>query len=205
MVIKELEIEAKKFEERAKVLEDVLERQASSLSSKYGSRLSRNKEGYIYILFIAMLVLEILVLAFFRARFKVLDINIESIMYLLLAFLALLILMLFFGRRKSEEGTGDIREKIDEYRKVSKFYSRLKEAIERGSREDITKLADEILEDPLLSKALKNSGVGDPKIIAYSLCLYANRDKVDNSEVEEVKGMLGYPLRKLFEGEADEN
>ncbi|MFA4641153.1 hypothetical protein [Pyrococcus kukulkanii] len=205
MVIKELEIEAKKFEERAKVLEDVLERQASSLSSKYGSRLSRNKEGYIYILFIAMLVLEILVLAFFRARFKVLDINIESIMYLLLAFLALLILMLFFGRRKSEEGTRDIREKIDEYRKVSKFYSRLKEAIERGSREDITKLADEILEDPLLSKALKNSGVGDPKVIAYSLYLYANRDKVDNSEVEEVKGMLGYPLRKLFEGEADEN
>ena len=203
MVIKELEVEARKFEERAKVLEEVLERRTSSLTSKYEQSLKRG--NYLSVLFVVVLLLEFLVLMLFRSKFKIIGVDINKILYVLLVFLAFFLLFLFLGKWKEEEDVMDIKGKIEEYKKVSKFYYKLKDAIEKGDMDGVMRIADEVLEDPMLSKALESSGVGDPKVIAYSLYLYANRDKVDNSEVEEVKGILKGPLRKMFEGESNEN
>ncbi|WP_157868091.1 hypothetical protein [Pyrococcus abyssi] len=207
-VIKAIELERRKFEERANILEEVIDKSSSSISSKYEELLRKRRASFfVYsILMIGLLVVEIIVLLIIREKFNVGGIKISLILFFLLAILAFTLLGLIASRSESEDYS--VEDKITLYRKLAKFYSKLKEALERKDYEKLRELADEVLSDPLLGKAIEIGNIGRPEAVAYALYLYLNRDKVEKFEVEEAINLVEGPMKLLLKvalGEEDED
>ncbi|WP_148233417.1 hypothetical protein [Pyrococcus sp. NA2] len=195
-VIKDIEIEIKKFQERVAVLEEVSLLGESSISSKYKDLLKKRNYGFYYLIFlVVILIVELAVLMFLKSRY---GFRLSGLTYVLLAILASLSLVILASMFRPRE-EDSLEDKILMYKSIVRFYGKLKESLERNDKETIQRLADEILEEPILAKALEFINVGEPKVIAYALYLYANEDKVEKSEIQEVIPLVRGPIRRLLE------
>gem|GEM_PF-2008943 len=206
-ILKAIDLEIKKFEERANVLEEVALQGESSLSSKYEDMLKKKSRYSIYYLIATAVFLffEILLLIVIRYKYGLGTLN-YSILIVVTVILVFFLFMLTSSPKVEEDS---IQEKIVFYRLIAnKFYKRIKGGLEKGDEELIRAVADDILKDPLFSRALEHANVGDPKVVAYALYLYLHRDKVDNLEVQNTINLVRGPIRMLLEsilGEDHEN
>jgi len=82
---------------------------------------------------------------------------------------------------------------------LNEFYLPLKKALEKGDEEKLHHIADNLLANPRLAKAIEEANEGHPKLMAYALYLYLNRDKDVKEEIEEtVKLLRNKPLKVLL-------
>ncbi|AFK21904.1 hypothetical protein Py04_0302 [Pyrococcus sp. ST04] len=182
-------------------MEEVIIRSESSLVKKYEDKL-RRRNSYLLIFLGLMIVIQAIVILILRWKYPILGVKMSRILivFLILVF-GLLLIGVLFGQEK-EVDEGDLKEKMNAYRIVAKkFYRRLREALENEDMESIKGIADEILEDPIFGKALQVANIGDPKVVAYILYVYLNRESLSREEIEEAKRLAPGPLAKLFEGE----
>lgn len=103
-------------------------------------------------------------------------------------------------REESESPFADLEEK-ERMLKIllSQFYTPLLKAIEEEDSAALRSLADRVMNDPTLSKALKRTGEGDPREVAYALYLYAVYGEELKPEVEEaLKLVQNRALRALL-------
>ncbi|WP_050001912.1 hypothetical protein [Thermococcus eurythermalis] len=85
------------------------------------------------------------------------------------------------------------------------FYEPLREAVADGDKRAIEAIAEELLENPALAGAIERLGEGDPKLIAYSLLLYARFDEGLESEVSEtLERVHNKPVRAMLESLLEE-
>ncbi|AAL80274.1 hypothetical protein PFDSM3638_00690 [Pyrococcus furiosus DSM 3638] len=198
-----LELEARKFEERANILENHLVRLQSSLVKKYEDRL-KLRHGYSPYIILVVLVTQIIIIVFLQERFGFLILR--RMLYGLAGILLLIVLvMIILGHLNSEEDEEvSIMERINSYRKVAKLYKRIGEAITSNNLKEVQRIADELLENVELARAVEIAGVGDPKIIAYVLYAYLNKDILSKEEIEEAITVAPRPLGYLLrEGEEE--
>ncbi|EEB74832.1 hypothetical protein [Thermococcus sp. AM4] len=121
--------------------------------------------------------------------------------YAILALGVVVLLVAYYLSRRREEGeVFDIDERARAARRLLKeFYLPLKEAFKWGDEEAIRALADRLLEDPLLARAMEILREGDPKLCAYALYLYVSRESVGEDEIKEALERLdNKPLRRLL-------
>lgn len=86
-------------------------------------------------------------------------------------------------------------------RLIKEFYGPLEEGLRNNDLRGLTSLADRLLEDPLLGKAMEVAKEGDPKLSAYALYLYVSfvSGNVPPEEIEEaIEKVDNRPLRLLL-------
>ncbi|WP_430515210.1 hypothetical protein [Pyrococcus woesei] len=198
-----LELEARKFEERANILEDHLVKWQSSLVKKYEDKL-KPRHGYSPYIILVVLVAQISIIVLLQARFGFLIIPrmLYGLVGILLLIVFIMVILNHFNNKGEEEVS--IMERINSYRKVAKLYKRIGEAITSNNLEEIQRIADELLENVELARAVETAGVGDPKVVAYVLYAYINKDALSKEEIEEAITVAPRPLGYLLrEGEEE--
>ncbi len=121
--------------------------------------------------------------------------------YAVLALGVVILLVAYYLSRRKEEGeVFDIDERARAARRLLKeFYLPLKKALEGDDEEAVRALADRLLEDPLLARAMDVLHEGNPELCAYALYLYVSREKVGGDEIRETLERLdNKPLRRLL-------
>lgn len=155
----------------------------------------------------------LLILYFLRSRYRGIlgsSSRASLMVYAVLTVGVLVMVVLYYLQSKgSGEESFDLAERARAARRVVKdFYVPLREALEKGDAGALRLLADKLLEDPLLARAVEVSKEGDPKLMAYALYLYASGNLADPDELREAVGRVdNWVLRLLlgsaFEGTAD--
>lgn len=153
----------------------------------------------------AWIIGGLLILLFLRSRYgetlNSVPAGVSMAVYLILALgAAALLLAYYFSQRKKPEDVLDIDEMARSAKRLLKeFYFPLREALKSNDRDSLRAIADKLLEDPLLAKAMDVLHEGDPKLCAYALYLYVSREAVNEEDIEEaLQGLNNKPLRKLL-------
>ncbi|ASJ03429.1 hypothetical protein A3L09_09230 [Thermococcus profundus] len=104
----------------------------------------------------------------------------------------LLIIFYYLSRRGSEEETFDLDERARAARRVVRdFYIPLREALENNDESALRRLADRLMDDPMLNRAMEVSKEGDPRVVAYALYLYTSPGAADEEEIAEAAQTVG--------------
>ena len=147
----------------------------------------------------------LLILLFLRSRYgetlSSAPTGVSMAVYLVLALgVTALLLAYYFSQRKKQEDVLDIDEMARSAKRLLKeFYFPLREALKSNDRDSLRAIADKLLEDPLLAKAMDVLHEGNPKLCAYALYLYVSKEAVNEEDIEEALQELdNKPLRKLL-------
>ncbi len=201
--IGEIEVRIKRLEAEIEILEGSLER-LERTPNKFSPK-PKNDSKY-YLIFMALwLIAGTGILAYLSSSGIIPGaIKVPLLPYLLIAFTFLLSGLAYVlwerSQGKYSDQRGDIEEKIRSANLVIKhFYVPLKRALEENDFAALKKLAEALLNDPILSRAVERTGEGDPKRMAYALYLYTSYGPEMKEEVVELMETLNNrALRSLL-------
>jgi len=195
--MRRLQAEVELAEERLRYLEGL------GVPSKY--RALRRKDSSSYLLLMAVWVLLGFLLFIFTARRLPYRFGFPLSSYLLVMLVVMLLpLVYYYLSRRNEPKTP--MEELEERERMarlvlSRFYRPLREALEKDDRGAMERLAEELLNDPLLGRAIEETKEGDPKMMAYALYLYTRYRQGMEEEVREtISKLSNRPLRALLLG-----
>lgn len=196
-VIGEIERREKRLQAMIEISEEMLARFERSGFVK-GPRVKDYSVYYITFLLAWMLV-GFAVMFFLLRRTP--TVHVSLLPYLLVLLFLTFPLLYYAFTRKNEESHVEFEEKERMARiLLERFYKPLKEAILEGNLGKVERIANEILDDPLLAEAMEKLHEGDPKEVAYALLLYAKYDPSLESEVEStIKSLNNRAIRALLE------
>ncbi|AHF80737.1 Hypothetical protein TES1_1359 [Thermococcus paralvinellae] len=197
--IKRLEAEIELAEKRLKLLEET--------GAAYKYQIWEKRESYLeyYLVFAVIWIMMGLMLVLYIKNKYVQRITPPLTPYLILAlvliFLPLIYMLWDFMHKEEIENSLEYLNKKEKNAQIvlNEFYRPLKEALEKGDEEKLCYIADNLLTSPRLAKAIEETNEGDPKVMAYALYLYLNRDKDIKDEIEKtVKILRNKPLKVLL-------
>ncbi|MBC7095129.1 hypothetical protein [Thermococcus sp.] len=192
--IKRLEAEIELIEERLKFLDRV------GATSKYQILQRRTKTGELYIMFFVIWgFMGLTLLLYLKYKYsEILPFSLTPYIGAMMAFIIIPFLYYFFLSKQSEpENPINYLEKKERMARLAlnRFYIPLKEALKH---EKLKEIANRLLQGEV-ADAITELNEGDPKVMAYALYLYLNRDSVRPSEINEVVTLLkNKPLKKLL-------
>lgn len=197
--IKRLEAEIELAEQRLKLLEE------TGAVHKYNVWEKRKSYSEYYLIFIAIWMVTGLMLLFYIKSRYAQRVPISFTPYVLLTLVLVFfplgyIVWKFMSKEEVESPVEYLNRRKKSARTVlNEFYLPLKEALEKRDEEKLRFLADDLLTNLSLAKAVEDVNEGDPKVMAYALYLYLNRDKDVKDEIEEtVKILRNKPLKALL-------
>jgi len=197
--IKRLEAEIELAEKRLELLEE------TGAAHKYQLWEKRKDYSEYYLIFLALwIVVGLMLLIYLKNRYAW-GVSLSLAPYVIIAFV-LIILPLAYAlwkstQRESLENPMDYLSRREKNARIvlNEFYLPLKKALEKGDEEKLHHIADNLLANPRLAKAIEETNEGHPKLMAYALYLYLNKDKDVKEEIEEtVKLLRNKPLKALL-------
>ncbi|ASJ10185.1 hypothetical protein A3L12_02185 [Thermococcus sp. P6] len=196
--MRRLQAEVELAEERLRYLEEL------GVPSKYRA-LRRKDSAHTYLLLMAVWVLLGFLLFIVTSRRLPYWFGFPLSPYLLVMLVVMLLpLVYYYLSRRNEPKTP--MEELEERERMarlvlSRFYRPLRKALEKDDRSAMEKLAEELLNDPLLGRAIEETREGDPKMMAYALYLYTEYRQGMEEEVREtISRLSNRPLRALLLG-----
>ncbi len=200
-VLEEIEKRIKRLEAEIELAELSLKRMEKSVK---GEQLLKKTSSYpfYYLLFmIVWMIVGLLFLIGLKNRLPLIT-NFPMVKYGLLFILVFFIPIVYFiWTNRETEGitTGiEVREKWART-VIKRFYIPLKEALEKEDEAKIAELADSLLENMELARAVEGTHEGDPKMMSYALYLYIQRSPELKNEIRETSERLANkPLKKLL-------
>ena len=195
--IKRLEAEIELIEERLHFLDRV------GASSKYQILQRRTKTGELYIMFFVVWgFMGLTLLLYLKYKYsEILPFSLTPYIGAMIAFIIIPFFYYFFLSKQSEpENPINYLEKKERMARLAlnRFYIPLKEALEEEDHEKLEELANRLLQGEV-AEAITELNEGDPKVMAYALYLYLNRNSVHPGEINEVMTLLkNKPLKKLL-------
>lgn len=195
--IKRLSAQVEIAEERLRYLEEI------GAPSKYRLLQGRKDYGVYYLILLGLwLMAGVLVLIRMKRNLPE-TFNLPLLPYLIIAaVVAVAPLVYLFLSKKRHPGTP--MEELEELERAAKlvisgFYTPLRRAVEAGDVDGMRALAEKLLNDPLLARALERTHEGSPKVMAYALYLYSTYDEDLKGDVEEaLTSLTNKPLRMLL-------
>jgi|Deesub1362B_J571_1020462.scaffolds.fasta_scaffold00031_15 hypothetical protein len=197
--IKRLEAEIEFVEQRLALMEK------TGAISRYKTWERRQESSVYYLMiFFIWIFLGLLLLIYIKSRYAR-GIPIPTTFYIIITATLVLFPLSYIlwrtFRKEQKESPIDYLESRERSARIviSSFYNPLKDALREGNDERILKLADELLNSPILSEAIKIVNEGDPKLMAYALYLYVNRNLGLEEEIKEtLQSLDNRPLKKLL-------
>ncbi len=200
-VLEEIGRRIKRLEAEMELAELSMQRMEKSLR---GEEVLKKASSYslYYLLFAAVWIIAgLLFLLALRSRTPaVVNFPIRYILFFLLIFIIPLAYGLWMNRGGESITVGiELRERWARM-VIRLFYTPLKDALEQGDEEKLEKLADSLLENTELARAVEGVNEGNPKLMAYALYLYLRRSPGLKEEIEETSEKLtNKPLKKLLQ------
>ena len=202
-VIEEIDRRIKRLEAEIEILEKTLE-DLESAPKKFTPK--PRDDSLYYVIFIGLWMLVGIGVLVYLTKAGGLPggINVPLLPYVLIAAIVLLggLAYMMWERREREklDPRGELEEKLRSANLVLKlFYEPLRKALLEEDLSVLRELADRLLDDPILSKAVERVNEGDPKRMAYALYLYTSYTPEMRGEVEGLLDGLGNkPLRALL-------
>lgn len=200
----EIKNELEKRIKRLQALIEIAEERAPASSERPIPKPSSSATVYLWTS-VAWIVGGLLVLYFLRSRYGGTLGNaptkVSLTVYAILTVGVVVLMAAYYLSRRREEGeVFDLDERVRAARRVLReFYLPLKDALEKGDEKTLRELADKLIEDSFLAKAMEVAREGDPKLTAYALYLYLSRDTVGRDEIREaIDNVDNKPMRLLL-------
>ncbi len=199
-VIDEIDRRIKRLEAEIELAELSMRRMERSLKGEEVLRKAGSYSIYYLLFAVVWMVAGLLFFIGIRNRLPVAA-NFPVLRYglfFILIFLAPVAYILWTNR--GERATEGIESRERWARMVIRlFYTPLKEALERGDEAKLVELADSLLENRELARAIEGVNEGDSKMMAYALYLYIRRSPELKAEIVETSEKLANkPLKKLL-------
>lgn len=195
--IKRLNAQIEIAEERLRYLEEV------GAPSKYRILRSRRDYRVYYLILMGLWLIAGVLLLMHLKKSLPASFNIPLLPYLLMALVIAVVPAVYLLMSKGKT-PGTPMDELGELERaahivISGFYIPLRRAVEMGDPEGMKGLAEKLLNDPILSRAVKMMHEGDPKMMAYALYLYTVYNERLRDEVEDALAALtNRPLRALL-------
>ncbi|MBO8174296.1 MAG: hypothetical protein H0Z18_03455 [Thermococcus sp.] len=197
--IKRLEAEIELAEKRLELLEE------TGAAHKYQIWEKRKSYSEYYLIFIAIwMIMGLMLLLYIKNKYAQ-RIPLSLTPYIILAFVLIILPLIYvvwkFMYKEEIESPLEYLSKREKNARIvlNAFYLPLKEALENENEEKLRRIADNLLTSEGLARAIEEENEGDPKVMAYAIYLYLNRDKDVKDEIEEtVKLLRNKPLKALL-------
>lgn len=197
--IRRLEAEIEFVEQRLALMEK------TGAISRYKTWERRQESSVHYLaMFLIWIILGLSLLIYIKSRYAG-GVPIPTAFYTIITATLVLLPLLYIlwrtFRKEQKESPVDYLESRERSARIviSSFYSPLKDALREGDDGRILRLADELLNSPVLSEAIKTVNEGNPKLMAYALYLYVNRELGLEREISEtLRDLDNKPLKKLL-------
>jgi len=195
--IKRLSAQIEIAEERLRYLEEI------GAPAKYRLLRGRKDYGVYYLILLGLwLIAGVVVLMHIKGSLPG-GFNIPLLPYLIAAAVIAVAPVTYLLLSKREH-LGTPMDELEELERaahivLSEFYTPLREAVDSEDLGLITVLAEKLLNDPLLARAVETTHEGNPRLMAYALYLYATYNEGLRGEVEDaLTSLTNKPLRLLL-------